>query len=261
MASLNDYIDVSAEPAIWNAAHKPIIYEGVPYGTSLTAVADNGGFAQFTIAVAFPLTLAVGQLVYVATGVYAGWHTIKTVQSTTQFTTETTFTSNISVNAAITYFPILEFQLYTGYKTLEEYPTQLPYNLTATFKVEPNVKNFNYRWDVSGYLQSIFTIVPPSAGIDFNLFNRFRLVFGGNELENYQVANSAVDNPEFNQLYANTGQPLNNDDTIYFNCGKTINSIIEGLVVKTYINDGCIVEGFESSDFDNNDFIINICNT
>jgi len=259
VANLNDYISVTSLPSAWNAAHKPIIYEGVPYGTSLTTIADNAGFAQFTINVSFVLTLAVGQLVYVSTGVYAGWHTIKSVQSTTQFTTETTYTTTISVNAPITYYPILEFQLYTGYKTLEEYPTELPYTLTATFKVEPNTKTFSYKWDISGYLQSIFTIVPPTLGIDFNLFNRFRLVFDGNELENYQVANSAVDNPDFDLLYANTGQPLNDDTTIYFNCGETINSIIEGGIIRTYINDGCIAEGFESGDFDNNDFIINIC--
>ena len=259
MANLNDFISATSLPASWNAAHTPIIYEGVPYGTSLTTVADNAGFAQFTINVPFVLTLSVGQFVYVATGVYTGWHTIKSIQSTTLFTTETTYTSTISVNAGITYYPILEFQLYTGYKTLEEYPTELPYTLTATFKVEPNVKTFSYKWDISGYLQSIFTIVPPTSGIDFNLFNRFRLVFDGNELENYQVANAAIDNPDFDTIYANTGQPLNSQETIYFNCGETINSIIEGGIIRTYINDGCIVEGFESGDFDNNDFIINIC--
>ena len=259
---------VTSEPATWSAAHKPILFEAKFDTRALTTVADNSGFAQFTINIPFVVPSAVGQLVYVATGVYAGWHTIKSVQSTTQFTTETTYTTTISVNAAITHYPILEFQLYTGYKTLEEYPTELPYTLTATFKVEPNVKTFSYRWDISGYLQSIFTIVAPTAGIDFNLFNRYRLVFkgvafgGGNmELENYQVANSAVDNPDFDLLYANTGQPLNDDSTIYFNCGETVNSIIEGLIVRTYINNGCIVEGFESGDFDNNDFIINICNT
>jgi hypothetical protein len=261
VASLNDFIFVTNQPQAWNAAHRPIIYEGVPYGTSLTTVADNAGFAQFTINVPFVLTLAVGQLVYVATGVYAGWHTIKSIQSTTQFTTETTYTTTISVNAPITYYPILEFQLLTGYKSTEEYPTELPLTFTATFKVEPNTKTLSYKWDVSGYLKSIFSITPPQAGIDFSKFNRFRLQFNNQDLEFYQVANSSVDNPEFNTIYANTGQPLNSQETIYFNCGETINSIIEGGIIRTYINDGCIVEGFESNDFDNNDFIINICNT
>jgi hypothetical protein len=71
------------------------------------------------------------------------------------------------------------------------------------------------------------------------------------------VANSSVDNPEFNTIYANTGQPLNAQETIYFNCGETINSIIEGGIIRTYINDGCIPEGF-TNEF-NNDFIQNIC--
>jgi len=257
VASLNDFIFVTNQPQAWNAAHRPIIYEGVPYGTSLTTVADNAGFAQFTINVPFVLTLAVGELVYVATGVYEGWHTIKSIQSTTQFTTETTYTTTISVNAAITYFPILEFQLLTGYKSTEEYPTELPLTFTATFKVEPNTKTFSYKWDVSGYLKSIFSITPPQAGIDFSKFNRFRLQFNNQELENYQVANSSVENPDFNTIYANTGQPLNSQETIYFNCGETINSIIEGGIIRTYINDGCIVEGF-TNEF-NNDFIQNIC--
>lgn len=261
MGSLSTYLPVNSQPSAWSAAHYPIEFTGVPFGTSLQSVADSSGFAQFTINIPYVLTLEVGQLVYVATGVYKGWHTIKTIQSTTQFTTTTAFISTISVNAPITYYPVLEFDLYTGYKPLEEYPTELPYTLIATFKVEPNIKTFTYKWDVSGFLKSIFTIVPPTAGIDFNLFNRFRLVFEGDELENYQVANAAFQNPDFNTIYANTGQPLNTVQTIYFNCGKTINSIIEGGIIRTYVNDGCIVEGFESNDFDNDDFIINICNT
>lgn len=258
MGSLNTYLPLNTQPMAWSAAHYPVEFTGVPINSVLSVVADNSGFAQFTINIVF-LPLAVGQLVYVGSGVYQGWHTIKTIQSTTLFTTTTAFTSTISAVANIIYFPVLEFDLYVGYKPLEEYPSQLPYTLIATFKVEPNVKTFSYKWDVSGFLKSIFSIVPPAAGIDFNLFNRFRLVYNGDELENYQVANAAFENPAFNLIFANAGQPLNTAQTIYFNCGETINSIIEGGIIRTYVNDGCIVEGFNGNDFDNDDFIINIC--
>ncbi len=235
MGNLSDYIDVISLPATWNAAYKPIIYEGAPYGGVLQAVADNSGFAQFDISSAFTLPLAVGQSVNVATGVYAGWHVIKSIQSTTLFTTETAFISTIGVNAVITYLPVIQFDLYKGYFTGETYDTQLLYTKIATFKVDPNMATLRYKWDVSGYLQSIFTIVPPTLGIDFNMFNRFRLVFGTDKLENYQVANAAIDNPEFNTTYGNTGQPLNEYDTIIFNCGRTAQSFIIGDTIQNKV--------------------------
>jgi hypothetical protein len=259
---------VSNQPTAWNAAHQPIVYEATFDVKVLTSVGDNNGFAQFTTTLPLFLFNQIGQLVYVYSGIYAGFHRVKSIQSNLIFTVETPFTSSTSVNANILSLPVLTFQLLTGYKQSEEYPNELPLTFTATFKVEPNTKTLSYKWDVSGYLKSIFAITPPQAGIDFSKFNRFRLFFvgvgfnGSNvELENYQVANSSVENPDFNTIYANTGQPLNSQETIYFNCGETINSIIEGGIIRTYINDGCIVEGFESNDFDNNDFIINICNT
>jgi hypothetical protein len=239
VGSLSDYIDVLVTPEEWNAAYKPITYKGAPYGGVLSAVTDNGGFAQFNISSAFTLTLVVGQTVNVSTGVYEGFHVIKSIQSTTLFTVETDYISAISGTSIITYLPVIQFDLYKGYATGETYEVELPYEKIATFKVEPNMTTFEYTWNVSGYLQSIFSIQYPISGIDFNMFNRFRLVFGSDDLEYYQVANSAIDNPEFDTIYANTGQPLNDTDTIVFNCGKTVQSFIIGDTIQnTFYNNG-----------------------
>jgi len=229
VGSLSDYIDVISTPEEWNAAYKPITYKGAPYGGVLSAVTDNGGFAQFDISSAFTLTLVVGQTVNVASGVYEG------LQSTTLFTVETDYISAISGTSIITYLPVIEFDLYKGYATGETYEVELPYEKIATFKVEPNMTTFEYTWNVSGYLQSIFSIQYPTSGIDFNMFNRFRLVFGSDDLEYYQVANSAIDNPEFDTIYANTGQPLNDTDTIVFNCGYTVQSFIIGDTIQNKV--------------------------
>jgi len=235
VGSLSDYIDVISTPEEWNAAYKPITYKGAPYGGVLSAVTDNGGFAQFDISSAFTLTLVVGQTVNVASGVYEGFHVIKSIQSTTLFTVETDYISAISGTSIITYLPVIEFDLYKGYATGETYEVELPYEKIATFKVEPNMTTFEYTWNVSGYLQSIFSIQYPTSGIDFNMFNRFRLVFGSDDLEYYQVANSAIDNPEFDTIYANTGQPLNDTDTIVFNCGYTVQSFIIGDTIQNKV--------------------------
>lgn len=235
MGSLSDYIDVISTPEEWNAAYKPITYKGAPYGGVLSAVTDNSGFAQFDISSAFTLTLVVGQTVNVSTGVYEGFHVIKSIQSTTLFTVETDYISAISGTSIITYLPVIQFDLYKGYATGETYDVELPYIKIATFKVEPNMTTFEYTWNVSGYLQSIFSIQYPTSGIDFNMFNRFRLVFGSDDLEYYQVANSAIDNPEFDTIYANTGQPLNQYDTIIFNCGYTVQSFIIGETIQNKV--------------------------
>ncbi len=235
MASLNDYIDVQVEPAEWSAAHTPIIFNGVPYGTSVTAVTDNSGFAEIEVNIALPIAYQVGQLVHIVDSNYEGFHIIKSITSTTEFVVETPYGGALSGTGLIIYLPVLQFDLYSGYITGETYDVELPYTKIATFKVEPNTKTLDYTWNVSGYLQSIFSIVPPTSGIDFNMFNRFRLVFDNEELETYQVANASIDNTEFDTIYANTGQPLNQYDTIIFNCGYTVQSFIIGDTIQNKV--------------------------
>jgi hypothetical protein len=221
-------------------------------------ITNASGFAQLNITTPFAFDFVVGELILITFSTfYNGYHRIKQVDNQTQIVLETAFTNGDS--GIVANCPKITFILRSGYKVAEAYPTELPLTTIGTFTTEINQSLNAYRFDVSGFLKSIFSIQPPQAGIDFTKFNQFRLYIGSIEFEPYQVANAAIDNPDFDIIYANTGQVLNAVQPIFFNCGTTIYSIIENEVVRTYINSGCIVEGFDGNDFDNDDFIINIC--
>jgi hypothetical protein len=255
VANLSQYFGVTSEPRAWSAAHTPVVFELAPISKGFF-ITNASGFAQLNVTTPFAFDFVVGELILItASTFYNGYHRIKQVDSQTQIVLETAFTSGDS--GIVANCPKITFILRSGYKVLEAYPTELPLTTIGTFTTEINQSLNAYRFDVSGFLKSIFMIQPPQAGIDFTKFNQFRLYIGSIEFEPYLVANAAIDNPDFDTIYANTGQPLNSQETIYFNCGETINSIIEGGIIRTYINDGCIPEGF-TNEF-NNDFIQNIC--
>jgi hypothetical protein len=257
VANLSQYFGVTSEPRAWNAAHTPVVFELAPISKGFF-ITNASGFAQLNVTTPFAFDFVVGELILItASTFYNGYHRIKQVDSQTQIVLETAFTSGDS--GIVANCPKITFILRSGYKVLEAYPTQLPLTTIGTFTTEINQSLNAYRFDVSGFLKSIFTIQPPQAGIDFTKFNQFRLYIGSIEFEPYLVANAAIDNPDFDIIYANTGQVLNTVQPIFFNCGTTIYSIIENEVVRTYINIGCIVNGFDGNDFDNDDFIINIC--
>jgi hypothetical protein len=257
VANLSQYFGVISEPRPWSAAHTPVVFELAPVAKGFF-ITNASGFAQLNITTPFAFDFVVGELILITFSTfYNSYHRIKQVDSQTQIVLETVYTSSDS--GIVANCPKITFILRSGYKVLEAYPTELPLTTIGTFTTEINQSLNAYRFDVSGFLKSIFTIQPPQAGIDFTKFNQFRLYIGSIEFEPYLVANAAIDNPDFDTIYANTGQPLNSQETIYFNCGETINSVIEAQIIRTYINDGCIVEGFDGDDFDNDDFIINIC--
>lgn len=251
MATLSTYLDNTTTPDTWSAVHYPIIFQGEPKSRLNVIMDNNGGFMRISFTSSFPITLSVGELIYVGDGVYKGFHLIKTVNTNLQVTTETTYTvTDNDPNTVIKYCPKLNFELFSGYEFGEQYPTQLPFTKIADLTVEINTKTIAYKWDVSGFLKSIFQIKPPTTGIDFNLFNRFRLFFQDQELESYQVANAAFPQVQFNQLYVNTGKFLNAQEPITFLCGATIKSILQSNVITNIV-----VENAETTpDFDPNDF-------
>jgi hypothetical protein len=267
VANLSNILDFAVVPDAWNSAHQPIQYFGISKSRT-AAITNDGGKALLTLNFFFPLTMEVGAYVVILSGAYKGTHLITNVTSSIIFKIDTPYTVNDSSN--VLYYPVLRCSIYKGYKALEQYPSQLPYTKITDFNIEPNLvgdstglANF-YRWDVSGYLKSIFSIEPPTVGVDFSMFNRFRLTINNtflvqSEIENHQVVNAAISQQVLNTLYVNTGLPLNENDVIVFSCGETIFSTIEGGAVVNTEFDGCIVGGFDIDDFDNNDFNINIC--
>lgn len=254
MANLNQYFFVIQEPRQWSAAHKPIVYELFPFDV-LMSITNDGGKALVT-ANSIPFLPFKNDLVFISGSTfYNGFHIVSEIISPNEILLNTPFVANDF--GAIKATPQFEVKVLSGYKQGENYPNQLPLTDLGNLSLEINQKTVTYKLDVSGLLQSIFTIKPPQTGIDFNLFNQYRLSIFGIEFPPLLVANAAIDNPDFDLLYGNTGKSLNDVDTIYFACGTTINSVIDGQAIRSSTNDGCIENGF-TNDF-NNDFLKSNC--
>jgi hypothetical protein len=251
MPSLSTYLEDVIPPNPYSAVHYPITYSGTPY-SQVVFIDNNAGKLRLTFAALPTLTLNVDELIYIEDGPYLGFHFIESIASGVFVTTKTAFAGADLTPRLVKYCPVLKFDLYSGYQTGEEYPTELPFTKIAEITAEVNVNTRYYKWDVSGFLKSIFLIKPPVIGIDFNLFNRFRLYLQNQELEYYQVANAAIKQEEFNIYYVNTGKYLNNQDVILFNCGNTITSKLEeNVIINQVFVDALGQPDFEPTQFTN----------
>lgn len=151
-----------------------------------------------------------------------------------------------------------QIELYCGYLAAEEYPNDLPLTLVAAFTPENAPGNY-VQFDVSEYLRSIFTIPPPVEGIDFNMFNRFRLRFDGVYKTSYMVLNSSIKTTELNSRYVDTLAPLHSHvPPVVFGCGNTLISYLTAnVVLNKTVTDTADISGFGryNPDF-SNDFNI-----
>lgn len=262
---------VNIAPPAWSSVHRPIpfIYR---YETR-TVIIDNsepfGGFLRVNFTASFATIPVVGDKIIienVGTTILEfleGIHTVTEVISPYEIVTDADVGVHVfsldNVTAKLLQIP--EIKLYSGYATGEEYPNDLPLTLVATFTPENSPEN-DIRFDVSEYLKSIFRIIAPVEGIDYNMFNRFRLFFDGVYHETYQVLNSSIETDLLMSDYANTGNPLNSKfPPLVFGCGRTIISLLENNVVTNLISindDITNVEGdFYSGDFSSADFYTN----
>lgn len=249
------------EPRDWVSAHRPCNYTFGFFPASLTSVTDNGGFAQFNIASPFSADdPVVGGKIYISTGDYAGEHTITEIVTNTQFVTSTAYSATST--GTLYHLNVPTFQLYKGYGSAEDYPDQLPLTLVATFTPEVS-PSYNVQINLQGYLSSIFRITAPkTTGIDFTMFNRFRLraVYTSitYEYNNRQVLNSSIKNDVLNADYVGASNYLNAQiPPVLFGCGRTIlstlnNNVVENVVITNATEPS---DGAFNTDF-NNDFDI-----
>lgn len=266
------YFAPSVVPSEWNSVHQPIPFVLEFEAQNLVEVTDSGGFAQFKIVDYIFDSPAIGQRIYVPSGTYLGFHTITSLSALPGYIvilTDTVFTvdqSGVNVSAII---EIPEFSLYAGYDTGEAYETELPLELIATFTPEVSPQA-DIRFDVAGYLKSIFTIQAPTLGIDFSLFNRFRIRYDGHGSGYsggfffdpfYQVLNSSIPTAELMSTYFGTGVYLSSAGTqIIFGCGKTILSLLDitGVVVNTEVENGDTGADYFYDDYNEDDYLTQI---
>lgn len=254
---------LNTAPELWNSVHRPIpfIYDHVGRNVTLS---DSGGFLlmQPNIPWLYALTMEPGDKIFISGCTnedYNTTHIVREVIDQFNILLETAYDGDDSGVALWIRLP--EIKLYSGYATGEEYPDDLPLTLVATFTPENSPDN-DIRFDVSEYLKSIFRIQPPELGIDFNMFNRFRLYFDGIYRETYQVLNSSIPTATLMSDFANTGNPLNAVfPPIVFGCGETIISYLENNVVTNVIgteDEITVVQGdYYFGDYSAGDYYVN----
>ena len=240
-------MNLSTAPYNWNSLHRPILYVYDHVSKTTNSIGNNGGFIQFTFAVPFLITPVVGERFIIASSgsSYQGFHRITSVDSATQFTTSTIY--SVSEGAvSVLHERLPEIQLYRGYLSTEAYYAEDPITLVATFRPKTSPDN-DVQIDVSGYLQGLFSLALPTAGIDHNLFTRFRLYFDGEYKRYYHVLNSGLESSEVESYFANTGRFLTSAEVPYLlSCGNTLLARIQ--------NDAVVVSEFagalEGEEFD-----------
>jgi hypothetical protein len=226
-------------PYYWNSAHRPIIIEYDYESEVIATNADNGGNARITVSSAWDENSSqapvVGDFLIFPTGhAYAGRQEVLTVHSATDFTIDIAYNAGAATGGNVQFERRPEIELYKGYNTGEEYDTELPLTLVASFTPR-NSPNNDISIDLSGYLRHIFTIENPisSPSTDFTMFNRFRLKFDGSLQEVYHVVNSAIESEELNEKFVDSGRYLVNEQYPYvMGCGNgTLTKITDAEVV------------------------------
>lgn len=256
---------IRTPPAPWNSAHRPVEYVYDHQSRFISGVSVNSGNLQITITFSFtsPYIPTAGDLIAID-GVLDGSTDISGVYEIVSGS-GSTWVLDLSVSSpsldspsTAKYIRLPEIELYAGYLPVEEYPDDLPLTLVATFTPE-NSPDDDVRFDVSEYLKSIFRIVPPVEGIDFNMFNRFRLKFDGTYKDFYMVLNSSIKTAQLNAVYVSTNAPLNSEiPPIVFGCGKTLLSYLNGNVVtNVLISDGAVPTGDYSPEDYTDDYFLN----
>ena len=247
---------INTQPEYWSSVHRPIEFVYDYQEGFLFSVTDSGGFAVFRIIGMFSNpTPVAGEQIYIAAGTYEGFHVISSVSGDYITTTTAYVDADTGSNSSVLFIHLPQIKLYSGYLSGEEYPSELPLTLVATFTPENSPDN-DIQFDVSEYLKSIFRIVSPVEGIDFNMFNRYRLYFDGAYQDFFMVLNSSIPTSELNELYVDTGAYLNSKiPPIVFGCGKTILSTLQGSVVVNRVLEGVPSGGDYNNDF-SNDFYI-----
>lgn len=242
-------------PEYWSSVHRPIEFVYDHEEGFLFSVTDSSGFAAFRIIGMFSSpTPVAGEKIYIAAGTYEGFHVISSVLGDVITTTTVYINGDTGSTSSVLFIHLPQIKVYSGYLPAEEYPDDLPLTVVATFTPENSPEN-NVQFDISEYLKSIFRIEPPTIGIDFSMFNRYRLHFDGAYQDFFMVLNSSIPTSELNELYVDTGAFLNSKEPpIVFGCGKTILSTLTGSVVTNYEFDGSTPDNGDYNNDFSNDF-------
>lgn len=139
------------------------------YSESAADFVDVEGVAAIDVAISYTDILEEGDSIRITNGDYLGVYTIIGLDiigfgAALRVTLNTPYIGNSTVTGSNRFTPegLAEFQILSGYSSGPEAAVK-PWQVTDELRVSPNMSGV-YRFDVSGYLQSQYTVTEPLAG-------------------------------------------------------------------------------------------------
>jgi len=223
------------------------------------------------------IPLVIGDLVFVKTGAYIGYHVVKKilsygytglVKTSVFYQTETLYT----VSTGTTLFDIKYasppvWNIYAGYQDSEVVaPNPFPYKLVSEFQPEANRDGY-IDFNISGYVQSALQVIEPQGygtelpsilgikvfrGADYNAYMPYRICTPVSFDKIYYALNSGMDSEVINSDFVDFQMLMENK--VLFDCGTTFMSRVEGDSVLAYRFEGSatIPRSTFSDSFSNN---------
>jgi len=240
-----------AIPFNWSSAHCPIEFTyDIPTEECVLYNHASEGYLSIWSGLFMDkdVPLIVGDLVYLTSGDYKGYHVVKKVLSygysglvktSVLFQTETLFTvSTGSTLFDVKYATPPVWNIYAGYQDSEVTPPNpFPYKFVSEFAPEGNSVGL-ITFNISGYIQSAMNeLIPPvegvlGEGVDYSLFMPYRITTPTAFDKIFFALNCGVDTETLNKLYIGTGKSLSAKE-IEFACGASWNSYVVENEVQT----------------------------
>lgn len=236
----------------WVSAHRSNVFKfGIPTVTAFGGY-DALGYLGLVLTSSYSIaTPQVGDRLYIYSGAYKGFHTVRQVISGIQFITETAWTVSPTWNSEkVGFCKLPTVKVAKGYRqgelilplypsgSIDLYDVQ-PYEIVAEFMPEVGSDGL-IEFDLLGYLKSV--LVAPykifynqdeqnyvyaksqsEAYIPMNYQKVELIIENGIECVLY-VSNSSITTNELNRYYVDTDQPMQPLNKTEYFTGKILNS-------------------------------------
>jgi hypothetical protein len=251
-------ISLKKQPYWWTPAHAPVVFE-FDYQEKSCLIGRDVSAGNIFIVPTSPFgdVPYVGQLVFISSGEYKGYHVIAEYSGGI-ILTETLMEGSVpSSNIECKLITKHEFTIYKGFPSGVQFYETLPFTKIATFISEPNSEG-KLSINISGYLKSIFEVADykdltkitawGDAQWATGLFNRYYLFsrnldsnnrgIENNWLVNFRmVLNAHTEPTELNKLYYNTGASLTKEipAVVFASCDTMLMELRgAGVLLKSY---------------------------
>lgn len=146
----------------------PMVFE-FAYSEAAANFVDLTGIAAIDVSAGFATVVEIGDNVRIINGAYLGVYTVTDMEEvapgvTLRLTLNTPYIGNSAATGSTRFTPegLADFQLIAGYYTGDEALIK-PWAISDEIRVSPNLAGV-YRFDVSGFLRSRFTVGVPVEG-------------------------------------------------------------------------------------------------